>query len=166
MTFTHIPAAAAVFLDANTLIYHYANDSKYGAACTQLLKRMELRQLDGFTSAHVLGDVAHRLMTLEAIDRLGWPVAGIAVRLRKHRAEIRQLSIYRQAVARMPFLPIQVLPISYPLVEEATLQSHQHELLTGDALIVAVMRQEGLTHLASNDADFDRVPGLVRYAPV
>jgi predicted nucleic acid-binding protein len=38
-------------------------------------------------------------------------------------------------------------------------------LLTGDALIVAVMQAHGLSHLASNDTDFDRVPGLTRYAP-
>ena len=36
---------------------------------------------------------------------------------------------------------------------------------SSDALIVAVMRAAGLTHLASHDADFDRVHGLTRYAP-
>jgi predicted nucleic acid-binding protein len=51
-------------------------------------------------------------------------------------------------------------------VETATLLSHQYELLTGDALIVAVMRQHGLTNLASADDDFDRVPGITRYAPM
>jgi predicted nucleic acid-binding protein len=38
-------------------------------------------------------------------------------------------------------------------------------LLTGDALIVAVMQQQGLSHLASLDSDFDRVPGITRYEP-
>lgn len=35
-----------------------------------------------------------------------------------------------------------------------------------DALIVAVMQHHCLTNLASNDADFDRVSGITRYAPV
>jgi predicted nucleic acid-binding protein len=52
------------------------------------------------------------------------------------------------------------------MVEAATLLSQQHELLTGDALVVAAMRQQGLTALASGDGDFDRVPGITRYAPV
>jgi predicted nucleic acid-binding protein len=39
-------------------------------------------------------------------------------------------------------------------------------VLTNDALIVAVMQDNGLTTLASLDADFDRVPGITRYAPV
>jgi predicted nucleic acid-binding protein len=32
-------------------------------------------------------------------------------------------------------------------------------------LIVAVMQANGLVHWASHDADFDRVPGITRYAP-
>lgn len=166
MTFSSIPSAAAIFLDANTLIYHFSNDKKYGPACTQLIKRVELRDLSGFTSAHALADVAHRLMTLEAINRKGWPQAGVAARLRKHHVEIPTLGVYRQAIAGIPLLGIQVLPLTHPEVETATLLSHQYELLTGDALVVAVMRQHGLTNLASLDDDFDRVPGLTRYAPV
>ena len=30
MTFASIPAGAAVFVDANTFIYHFTNDPKYG----------------------------------------------------------------------------------------------------------------------------------------
>jgi predicted nucleic acid-binding protein len=165
MTFASVPSGAALFLDANTLIYHFTGDPRYGPACTQLLKRVELGDLHGFTSAHVLADVAHRVMPVEVIQQKGWPAAGIAARLRKHHDEIPRLAIYRQAIARIPLLGIQVLAISQALVVTATLLSHRHELLTGDALIVAVMQASALTSLASNDADFDRVPGLTRYAP-
>jgi predicted nucleic acid-binding protein len=166
MNFASIPSATSILLDANTIIYHFSNDAKFGAACTQLIKRIELRDLTGFTSAHALADVAHRLMTLEAIDLKGWPQTRIAARLRKHHVEIPTLSVYRQAIAGIPLLGIQVLPLTHPDVEAATLLSHQYELLTGDALIVAVMQQHGLTNLASADDDFDRVPWLTRYAPV
>ena len=44
--------------------------------------------------------------------------------------------------------------------------SQQYGLLTNDALTVAVMQANGLTKIASHDTDFDRVPGLTRYAPV
>jgi predicted nucleic acid-binding protein len=74
------------------------------------------------------------------------------------------LSVYRQAIARIPLLGIQVLLLTHPEVETATRLSQQYELLTGDAVIVAVMRQR-LTNLASLDDDFDRVTGLTRYAP-
>jgi predicted nucleic acid-binding protein len=105
-------------------------------------------------------------MTLEAIAVNGWPYPGIAARLRKHHDAISKLTIFQQAIAALPQLNIQVIPITQPLLEAATLASKQFELLTGDALVVAVMQAHGLTHLASNDADFDRVPGLTRYTPI
>jgi predicted nucleic acid-binding protein len=37
--------------------------------------------------------------------------------------------------------------------------------LTDDALIVALMQANGLAKIASDDRDFDRDPGLSRYAP-
>jgi predicted nucleic acid-binding protein len=105
-------------------------------------------------------------MTIEAMGRLGWPASGLAGRVKKHRAEIPKLRLYLQATAKVGQLGIQVLPVSESLVLAATSFSQQFELLTGDALIVAVMRQQGRTNLASEDVDFDRVPGLTRYAPV
>jgi predicted nucleic acid-binding protein len=165
MIFSQITPGASIFLDANTLIYHFSNDPKYGVACTQLVKRIEQAQIQGFTSAHALADTAHRLMTLEAIDFLGWPPAGIAARLRKQHAEIPKLTAYLRAITQFPLLGIHVLPISQAEVERAAQFSQQHQLLTGDALVVATMQAHALTNLASKDTDFDRVPGITRYAP-
>jgi predicted nucleic acid-binding protein len=50
-------------------------------------------------------------------------------------------------------------------VSAAAAITQQVGLLSGDALVVAVMQEHGLVNLASHDADFDRVPGLRRYAP-
>jgi predicted nucleic acid-binding protein len=166
MIFAAIPRGATIFIDANTFIYHFTNDPNYGTACTQLLKRVELKQLHGFTSGHVLGDVVHRLMTLEAMKALNWPQSGIAARLRKHRSQIHNLTVYRQAISHIPLLGVQVHAIDFPLIEAATLLCQQYDLLTGDALVVAVMQANGFTNLASNDTDFDSVPGITRYAPV
>ena len=69
------------------------------------------------------------------------------------------------ATTKVAQLGIQVLAVNGALVQDATNVSEQFELLTGDALIVATMGQHGLTKLASEDADFDRVPWLTRYEP-
>jgi predicted nucleic acid-binding protein len=104
-------------------------------------------------------------MTLEAMARLGWPYGGIAQRLRKHHVEIQKLALFRQAVDDIQRYQIQVIPVSATLVSQAAAFSQQYGLLSSDALIVAVMQDRALTHLASHDADFDRVPQIVRYAP-
>jgi predicted nucleic acid-binding protein len=166
MTFADLQGGETVFVDANVLIYHFTNHPRYGAACTTLVERIELKEIQGFTSSHCLADVAHRIMTIEAMGLFTWPPAGLAARLKKHHASIPQLSLFQPATAKVGQLGIQVLPVSESLVLAATHVSKQCELLTGDALIVAVMRQHGLTNLASEDADFDRVPGLTCYAPV
>lgn len=166
MTFADIVAGTSVFLDANTFIYHFSNHPKYGAACTSLLKRIELLEIIGLTSSHCMADVAHRLMTIEAMGRLGWPPTRLAARLRKHHSEIANLKLYQQAIAKVGQLGIQVLPVTEQLVLAATNISQHNQLLTGDALIVAVMQQLGLNNLASEDDDFDRVPGINRFAPI
>jgi predicted nucleic acid-binding protein len=166
MTFASIPKGAQIFLDANTLVYHATADLTYGAACKQLLERVARLEIEGFTSAHVVCDLAHRIMTAEAVTQLGWQVKGITPRLRKHPVEVQKLTRFRQAVAEVRLTGIHVFPIDFDLVSAATVLSQRHGLLSGDALVVAVMAEHGLTHLASRDDDFDRVPGITRYGPV
>ena len=166
MTFADLGAGSAVFVDANTLVYHFQPHPVLGAACTAFVERIERQELPGYTSTHVLGELAHRLMTLEACVLFGWPFSGIAQRLRRHPAQVQGLTRFRQALQEVPRYGIQVLTIPPSLVDVAAGVSQQTGLLSNDAMIVAVMQANGLTRLASNDADFDRVPAITRYAPV
>jgi predicted nucleic acid-binding protein len=93
------------------------------------------------------------------------PARGIAGHLRQHAALVQKPTRFRQAVDLEAPRGIQVVPLDLALVSVAAARSQQYGLRTGDALIVAVMEHYRLTELASNDADFDRVPGLTRYAP-
>ena len=166
MIFAAIPRGSSVFIDANTFVFDFGVHPQYGVPCRELLERIARGELQGFTSAHVLCDLAHRAMTIEAMNQYGWPQTGIALRLRKHPSEVQKLTRFRQATDAVSQTGILVLPIDVALVSAATALSQQYGILTGDALIVAVMQANGLTNLASLDADFDRVPGLTRYAPV
>jgi len=165
MTLEDIPLGASIFLDSNILVYHFAPHSTLGSACTKLVKRIGAAEIQGFTSIHALTEVAHRLMTIEAMQKFGWTATGLAARLRKHRSEIPRLTIYRDAIADLSQSGINVLQITEHVLRQATDVSRQYELLTGDALLIAVMRGHRLTNLASHDADFDRVQGITRYAP-
>ena len=165
MTFSEIPAGAGVCLDANTFVYAFARHAPFGPSCRQLLERVDREEISGVTSAHVLSETAHRLMTLEACAVLGWPFAGIARRLKRHPAQLQQLSAYRGAIEQILSSRVEVIAVSPELVLAAADVSRQHGLLSGDALVVALMQQLGLTHLASHDADFDRVTGITRYSP-
>src|SRR6185437_10895256 len=166
MTFLDLPSGQAVFVDANIFLYYFRPDPILGPPCDQLLQRIENGDIQGYTSAHVLNEMVHRLMTEEAHQRFGWPMNGMARRLRTHPAQVRSLSRPRQAIDELTVIGLQILPITGGQVSRSVDHSNQHGLLSSDALIVSVMQHHGLQALASHDADFDRVPGLTRYAPV
>jgi predicted nucleic acid-binding protein len=164
MTFADLPSGEALFLDANVLVYYFNSHSVFGPPCQELVKRVENGDVAGFTSTPVLSELAHRLMTSEASSLFGWTTK-IVDRLKHDPAAVGKLSRFRQAIAKVPQLGIRVLTIPEGLVETAAGVSQSTGLLSNDALIIAVMQANGLTNLASHDADFDRVPGLTRYAP-
>ena len=86
------------FIDANVFVYAFAPDPQFGPACGRLLERVERADLNGVTSAHVLSDTAHRLMSLEACATFGWPYAGIARRLQRHPDDVKRLLHFRKAI--------------------------------------------------------------------
>jgi predicted nucleic acid-binding protein len=165
MTFGSIPAGSAIFLDTNILVYHLTAHPTLGQACTKLMRDIEQKLIGGFCSTHVMTEVAHRLMLIEASRRLGWPLAGSLKRLKKRPQEISKLTDFRLAIQQIPKTGIQVLTIDPGLIDVAADISQQMQLLSNDALIVAVMQKNGLNQLASHDKGFDKVPSIIRYDP-
>ncbi len=165
MTLTELPSGDRLFLDANTLVYHFAPHPTLGAACHRLVERIEHSDIAAFTSTHVLTELAHRLMMIEAADVHGWSATKVKQRLQGKPAALQSLAQFRRAVETVLNSRIQVLTIVPAVVLEATEVSRQTGLLSNDALIVAVMHAHGLTNLASHDADFDRAPGVTRFSP-
>jgi predicted nucleic acid-binding protein len=166
MIYSDLPAGATVFVDAGPFIHHFEPNALFGPASTDMLERIENQEISAVTTTHILSEVAHRLMTLEAMQTFGWKSAGIALKLRNHPNEVRMLTRFRQALQEIALFGIRILTVDAAWLDAATAVSQQTGLLHNDALVVAAMDAHGLTQLASADPDFDRVPGLTRYAPV
>ena len=164
MTFADLRDGDHIFLDANPLVYYFAPDPTLGPACTAVMERVQKQDLVAFTSTHVLSEIAHLLMTIEAATLFTWK-SKVVKHLKGKPTAIQQLNAFRQAVEKIPAIGIRVLTIPSNMIATAAILSQQHGLLSNDALIVAVMQANNLTNLASNDADFDRVPGITRYVP-
>jgi predicted nucleic acid-binding protein len=165
MTFDDLGFGDTLFVDANVLVYYFAGDPVFGAACRQLVQRIENQDLLGLTSTHVLGEVAHQLMVLEALTLPGWAPGKLKKRVRQQPGALQNLTTFRTAVETILQSRLQVLAIAPSLLGTAAALSQQHGLLTNDALIVALTQAHGLSKTASNDTDFDRVPGVTHYAP-
>ena len=161
--FERLPAGAAVFLDANVLIYH-AVESR--PSCALLLRRIATREIRGYTSTVVLSEVFHRLVLSEIAVTFRLPSARAALNLvRRHPEHLPALTVAHQFLAKMPTLRIRVLPVRWREITLAMAASRRYGLLANDALIIATMQAHRLTHLASNDADFRRVPTITLWRP-
>jgi len=165
MTLDQIPAGAPVFVDSNILVYHFQPHPGFGPMCNRLVERIERQDIEGFTSTALLGELAHRLMVIEAGALPGWPGGKVLNRLKHQPDVVKQLTLFQTAVEAVLQSRIQVLTVPAMLVSTAATLSRLHGLLTNDAIILALMQARRLTHLASHDADFDGLPGLIRYAP-
>lgn len=165
MILASIQDGTAVFVDANTLVYALAPDPVLGPECRLLLHRIEVHDIHAYTSAHVLSDVSHRLMAFEASNVFGWSHAGIVRKMKRHPANLQLLRLFRLAIEGVLNLGIRIVLASEQTILAAAGVTQQFGLLSNDALIVALMQEHGLTQLASHDADFDRVPGIARFAP-
>ena len=165
MILADLVAADTVFVDANIFTFNFQPHATWGPPCRLFLDRIDNGEIAGFTSTHILSELAHRMMTIEASVLFGWPFANIGNQLRAHPARVQKLTVFRQAIDTVLQSKVRVLTIDPALVATAAALSQSIGLLSNDALILAVMNANGISKLASNDRDFDGVPGVTRYAP-
>ena len=111
MIYADLPAGATVFLDASVFIHHFEPNALFGPAATEFLERIENQEIIGITGTHIVSEVAHRLMTIEAMQSFGWKSAGIALRLRNHPTQVQTLKRFRQAIQEIPLFGIRILTI-------------------------------------------------------
>ncbi len=161
-TLESIPGGQRIFLDATIFIYHFFSGSEQ---CRRLLERCERREVFGVTSVVAFNEATHRLMTMEAV-RSGLVSAGAVPRKLRQRPDfVRTLCDYIWQVQSIPAWGIEVLPVDLGCCLRAADIRIATGLLTNDSLIVATMRDEGLTAIATADADFERVDDLQVFRP-
>ena len=162
MRLASFPSGQSLFIDANCLVYHFLGTHPQ---CTAILHRAEIRDIAAFTSVVVVAELRHRLMILEASDRLRLPPRKVLAFLKRHPGRIRSLHACVKAVDSLSALQVASLPLTAEIILASQQISGDYGLLTNDALIVATMRAHRLTHLASNDADFTHVPTISLWRP-
>lgn len=160
-----LPDGTACFVDSNILYYALVPTPAVSEHCVALLDRTIAGRLSVSVSVPVLSDAIHKVMMSEAAQLASRDRSGIVGYLGKHPEIIAQLVEYPQAVQRLSAVPMHALPLDTELLNEATRLAIQFGLFTNDALIVRLMQRHQLTHLVTNDDDFDRVPGLTIWKP-
>jgi predicted nucleic acid-binding protein len=112
-----------------------------------------------------VNEVTHRFMIAEAVAK-GVITAGGAKALRGRFQQIPALTEYWRHTERMLTLNLLFAPVNEIIIRTAQAVRREAGLLTNDSLLVAAMREYGLSYLASNDSDFERVSGITVFKPI
>lgn len=162
MNLNDLPHGVLVFIDANIFIYHFSGVS---VDCRTLLKRVEQGDINASTGAHIVLEVLHRLMAIEAVSK-GFITPGQpAKKLKQHPDIITQLSDYNKCVSEIRNLKMRVHPVTLRQIRNSETNRSSYGLMTNDSVTAAMMYSYGIKNLASLDSDLSRAPGLTLYQP-
>ncbi|MCD6494886.1 type II toxin-antitoxin system VapC family toxin [Candidatus Bipolaricaulota bacterium] len=158
-----LPAGQTVFIDANIFIYHFTGLSQ---ECSSFLERCERGELWGVTAVHIILEVLHRLMMIEAVTKKLVTPGNVAKKLRKKPNVVKQLADYQTQTEAIPEMGIEVVHLTSDSLKVSHPYRQQDGLLVNDSLTAAVMEAEGIVDIATADYDFTPVEGLRVYSPL
>jgi predicted nucleic acid-binding protein len=162
MELNDVPDGALVFIDANILVYHFLKTSPQ---CSHLVARIGTGDVLAVCGAHIVAEMAHRLMIREAQATGSIVGSNPAAKLKKQPQTVCSLTQYQASID----LVLQWVPTVAPVTTETLQRSAEvrarYGLLVNDSLTVAMLQLSSTNVIASADRDFARVPGLAVYTP-
>ena len=158
---SNLPDQSFVIIDANVFIYALSGQS---AMCRRFFERCLREEVTGIALFETVNEVTHRLMIAEALSK-GLMMAGGAKALRNKFQQIPTLTDYWIDTQRILALNLLFMPVNETIIRNAQTVRQEAGLLTNDSMIVAGMREYGLSFLASNDSDFEPVRDITVFKP-
>jgi predicted nucleic acid-binding protein len=160
-----VPDGERCFVDANILYYCYVETPPLSEACRLLLQRVQNGVVVALTDVRTLNDCLHKTMLAEVSQRLGRTRERLVGWLKQHPEALAELPKTAEVCDRLAQLRMSVLLNEATMLPAVVATAQAQKLLLGDASIVTQMRLHGIVHLATNDDDFDRVPGITVWKP-
>ncbi len=154
-------------VDANIFVYALTPQAQFHAPCRDLVERGARGTIRLCTTVEVAADVLHRAMVLEVLSQGHVRRSADAVTLLKRQPQlVTQLTRYRTILRDLRQSRVDILGLTYRDLHASRTYRQQYGLLVNDSLIVAVMQRERIQVLATNDLDFERVPGIAVRTPL
>lgn len=165
-TFSQISSHVPVMLDANIVIYALFPQASQHESCKHLLERGARGEVQLHLVTNSAADVIHRAMVLELLSQGSWQKSADAISyLKKNPQAVQQLTRYKSILGDLKLARVNILPLTYRDLHNSRQYRDEYGLMTNDSIIVAVMKREKIDYLATNDADFARVPGIAVRIP-
>ena len=165
MLLSEIVDNSNVFIDSNIFIYHLTKFEKFADSCLELFQRVETGKLSGYTSTLVLAELLHRLMFIEASNKLKLLPKEILKFLKANPEKITLLTDHLESYNLIERMGITILPVNDKDIEQSNSLKKKYRLFTNDAINLSIMKNNGIIFLCSNDSDFERVDFITLYKP-
>jgi predicted nucleic acid-binding protein len=158
-----VPSGTRIFIDSNIFLYIFLKHPKMGKSCQEFIKRTEEGDIQGIVDDFVYNEVMHKLMVTAIVNRFHCSPQKAIAHIKNTPEILKEFPTLWEAGEMLWAMNVNVIigpffPDSFALMQE-------HHLLITDAVHVAAMNKEKVTHIASNDKDFSRVPWLSVWKP-
>ena len=158
-----VPTGTNILIDTNIFGYGLAGKS---SQCKDLLRRCSTEDVFGISLFEVVHEATHDFMRAEAKAKNMYTSAEKGAKyLAKHPEKVKALVDYWSNTKRLLSLNVVFLPMEESIVVGAQAERASNGLLTNDSIIVAAMREYGISLLATNDRQFDAVAGISVFSP-
>lgn len=104
-------------------------------------------------------------MIIEASKKFGFLPKDVIKYLKVNPDKITSLANHLDSVFYIEKLGISVITVSFEDIKLSSEFKRKFTLFTNDAINLAVMKNNNIAYLASNDSDFERVDFLTLYKP-
>jgi predicted nucleic acid-binding protein len=165
MIFADIEDGCHIFVDANILVYHFSRKSRFNAASTTFLERIERREIVGVTSTAVVQEATHRLMIMEAVAIVDDNVKNIVKYLKVNPNIVKKLVKHRAIPEKIASFNLEIVSPDMGAIIRSQDMKRRYGLLSNDSLALQIMEDMQIKNIASNDADFEMVNFIKLYKP-
>ncbi|NMX20840.1 hypothetical protein C5S30_00035 [ANME-1 cluster archaeon GoMg4] len=155
--------SSKVFIDSNIITYHLSGHNIFGGASRNFLKDVERGEYESYVNDVVLSEVLLNYIKSELFRLRGIKPHRVVREIKRDPSLIGLVNF--DAVTKLfENLRVEILPVEYKCKELVEFISG-YFLLSNDALHVATMKRYGITNIATNDPDFERVGWIKVWKP-
>ncbi len=158
-----------IFVDTNIFLFHAFDDERYGQAATYFLSKIENGEVEALTSSLVVDEVFFKILVQEAASHLDKPTIWNIKRAMRDKAFVEKVYKpvleYKSYLESLALLGMRIVDVTRAHMLMAADIGAEFGLLITDAAHVAVIREQGISHMATADADLFNIEGIVAWMP-
>ena len=161
-----IDTGTTIFIDANIFLYEILDHWKYAESCNSFLEHVNMGKYHAVMSVLVCNEVFHRVMIAEVVERYEIEPKSAVNYLKKNWEVVRELNKAYDAMLNIDAIEnLEIVEIDREVYDIALEYSKKYGLLSNDAVHLATMKKHGITNIATNDRDFERIEWLSVWKP-